>query len=131
MKPLTIGISLAAIAIAGALAVVPAAAIQYGVKIVPKNLHLKVGETEEIRATGDAYWSKIVTADQCSKEWFKDKPKEFIRINHTIPRRTSEEVELTLVLTGKTPGRCSIIFRVVDRRGVSGGQDTAELTITE
>jgi len=125
----TLAIIMAAFAF-GALVAVPASAQeQYAVKVVPMQLRLKVGETRNIHAEAKGDWRKIEIVDHCSTSFFEPETKHYVTIDREIPKHSSESVALSLIVTGKTPGECLMIFRVVDRRGDSGGQTHMYITI--
>jgi len=114
----------------GALVAVPATAQEEcAVKVVPMGLRLKVGETRTIHAEAKGDWRKIEIVDHCSTSFFEPETKHYVKIDREIPKYSTESVALSLVVTGKTPGECLMIFRVVDRRGDSGGQTHIYITI--
>jgi hypothetical protein len=116
----------------GALVAVPAfAQEEYAVKVVPMQLRLKVGQTRSIHAEAKGNWRKIEVVDHCSTSFFEPETKNYITIDRSTPKYSSESVALTLVVTGKTPGECLMIFRVVDRRGDSGGQTHMYIKISK
>lgn len=121
--------TMAVLAIGAVLAVPASAQEEYAVKVVPMQIRLKVGETRSIHAEAKGDWRKIETVDHCSTSFFEPETKHYITIDRAIPKHSPQSVALTLVVTGKTTGECLLIFRVVDRRGDSGGQTHVYITI--
>jgi hypothetical protein len=127
----TFALFIATLAI-GALIAVPAPAQErYAVKVDPTQLRLRVGQQRSIHAEAKGNWRKIEVVDHCSTSFFEPETKHYIKIERSTPKYSSESVSTTLVVSGKTPGKCLMIFRVVDRRGDSGGQTDMYITISK
>ena len=124
-----LAILVAAFAFGAFVSVSASAQERYAVKVDPMQLRLKVGQTRSIYAEAKGNWRKIEVTDHCSTSFFERATKHYIKIDGSTPRYSSESVSLTLAVTGKTPGKCLMIFLVVDRRGNSGGQTHMYITI--
>jgi hypothetical protein len=119
-----------ALALVASLAV-PAGAQVVTLKIQPKSLNLRVGETQRVDVESAGMQLRIVTINLCDPGHPLGSKETIVTLGAGKPWVKPESSGIINYVTGKTPGKCSIIYRAEGRGRDPKAQDTLWITVTK